>query len=419
MKFPPFIAILLLILPNGFSPAFAQNTDCHSLPGAPVFHAADALATLPTCHVAGLATTITISSATRIEWQGLSVQNSASLYIISKPGSASSTIGHASFHEIIGGHDADIQGTIHADGPLTLQNASGGDIVVGQSGNIYAPDITLTTLQAADPSAYLTNGQGRFDAIPNNQATVIINGDLLATSGSAQVLGTHVVLGQRGKVEAPMGKAYLFAGPNANVQANSVTPAALVNAPNSVISHSGIIRALEVELRAVPGYDSLFCPAGLCGGERGITIGGEITAQKVILDTTHPLNNAVQNYTEGTLGLVSGNLTHTTSHIEPISVSGPIEDEGTAIAPPIAIPPLPGVNLPASGVLPPSAVAAPLSLTYSHLNAVPRRKRSQESPILASARGAQGGKPKTTANQAAKPVVSRGSFFGVPTAIAR
>ncbi len=430
MKSSPCLAFPLAILIGGSAPVMADHTDCHSLPGAPVFHAADGLAAPPMCHISGLATTITIASPTRIEWQGLTVGNSAALYIISKPDTvATGALGHASFHDVAGGGNLNIHGTISADGPLTLQNASGGNIVIGNRADIYAPDITLTTLRAADPTAYLATGVGRFDGASSNPASVIVNGDLLATSGSAQVLGAYVVVNQQGKLEAPSGKVRLFAGPNANVQAASVTSAELVDAPNSVISHSGRIRAMEVELRAVPGYDSLFCPAGLCGGERGITIGGEITAQQVTLDTTHPLDSTVQNYTEGSLALVSPSsspgLTLITSHVEPITMNGPIEDEGTSIEPPIEIPPLPGVKVltPRNPVAPAPSPVAPLSLTYSHLNAVPRRANTPEAQTLADARGARGGKSKTTTQKAtaktAKAVVSRGRFFGVPTAVVR
>jgi hypothetical protein len=430
MNSSPGLAFPLAILIGASSPALADHTDCHSLPGTPVFHAADALAAPPMCHVSGLATTIIIASPTRIEWQNLTVGNATALYIISKPDTvAAGALGHASFHDVTGGGDLNIHGKISADGPLTLQNAGRGNIVIGNRADIYAPDITLTTLRAVDPTAYLATGTGRFDETPGNQASVIVNGDLLATSGSAQVLGAYVVVNQQGKLEAPSGKVRLFAGPNANVQPASVTSAQLVDAPNAVISHSGRIRAMEVELRAMPGYDSLFCPAGLCGGERGITIGGEITAQQVTLDTTHPLDSMVQNYTEGSLALVSPStspgLTLITSHVEPITVNGPIEDEGTTIEPPIWIPPLPGVKVltPRNPANPSTSPVAPLSLTYGHLNAVPRRANMPETQTLADARGARGGKSKTTAQKAAakaaKAVVSRGRFFGVPTAVVR
>ncbi len=428
MKAPPRIVLSFVIFTSGFVPVLADHTDCHSLPGSPMFYSADGLTALPRCHVEGLATTITISSATRIEWQSLNVENSAALYIFSKPGTTTGAQGHSSFHEITGGGNVDIQGKISADGPLTLQNSSGGNIVVGQRADIFAPDITLTTLRAADANAYLTTGQGRFDAAPGSQASVIVNGDLLATSGSAQALGTYVVVDQHGKLEAPSGKVRLFAGPNANVKPESITSAELVDAPNSVVVHSGAIRGMEVELRAVPGYDNLFCSFGLCGGVRGITIGGEITAQKVTMDTTHPLDPTVRNYTEGSLDLVSGNLTHTTSHLELIVQQGPIEDEATVIEPPVVIPPLPGVTvlnpklpppIPPIPPSPPSSGAAPLSLTYSHLNAVPRRANTQESTTLAASEKARGGKSKATASKGNKPVVSRGSFFGVQTAVAR
>ncbi len=87
-----------------------------------------------------------------------------------------------------------IHGKIRTGGPLTLHNASGGNIAIGNRADIYAPDITLTTLRAA----YLATGTGRFDGASSNPASVIVNGDLLATSGSSQVLGAYVVVNQQG-----------------------------------------------------------------------------------------------------------------------------------------------------------------------------------------------------------------------------
>jgi filamentous hemagglutinin family protein len=198
-----------------------------------------------------------MDSPTRIEWQSLTVGNSAALYIISKPDTvAAGTLGHASFHDVTGGGNLNIHGKIDADSPLRLQNASGGNIVIGNRADIYAPDITLTTLRAADPTAYLATGEGRFEGTSSNPASVIANADLLATSGSAQVLGAYVVVNQQGKLEAPSGKVRLFAGPNANVQPASVTFTQLVDEISSVRK----MAAREFKLGS-------FCQIGDCRGK--------------------------------------------------------------------------------------------------------------------------------------------------------
>ena len=249
------ITILLLSL----APAVAD--DCALLPGHPLITVdhADPLAHLPICSVNGSQTTITLQAPAHFDWESFQVGAGSQFVIVSSGGT-----GFASFHNVTTATPAVINGAITADGPFTLQQATGGQILIGQTGTITAPAVTLTTQRAADAIGYLRNGTGRFDAVAGTQPLLQVEGNLRATGGALKVIGSRLVqIGPHGKLEAPGQKVSVFAGPNATVQASGIAAAELVDGENNIVQHLGIARGFRVEMHAVP--DSVFGVSAVAG----------------------------------------------------------------------------------------------------------------------------------------------------------
>lgn len=392
------ITILLLSL----APAMAD--DCALLPGHPLITVdhADPLAHLPICSVNGSQTTITLQAPAYFDWESFQVGAGSQFVIVSSGGT-----GFASFHNVTTATPAVINGAITADGPFTLQQATGGQILIGQTGTITAPAVTLTTQRAADAIGYLRTGTGRFDAVVGTQPLLQVEGNLRATGGALKVIGSRLVqIGPHGKLEAPGQKVSVFAGPNATVQASGIAAAELVDGENNIVQHLGIARGFRVEMHAVPDYDANLCPLGFCGGQPGLYLGGEITASQVRLDTSHPFDATVQNDTVGSLTAVSpnsgGNFQIQTASFQQQNLGDPIDDNPPVIPAPVR---LPGLD----NAVP--ATSQPLAVTYSHLNTT----RSAAKPATAGAGTALAvrGASSATARKKTAKAVTRGSFFGV------
>lgn len=394
-------ALPLLLLTIAAAPA----ADCGLLPGAPIITVdhPNPFAHLPDCTVNGTLTTIALQAPTRFDWQTFQVNTDDLLVITSGNGTA-----HASFHNVTTATPAVINGSITADGAFTLQQATGGQIFVGQNGRITAPDITLTTQRAADALNYLRNGAGRFDAGSGSQPVLQVQGNLRSTNGDIKLIGSGLVqIGTHGKLEATGRKVSVFSGHNANVLSGSIAAAAPANGSNNIVQHFGIARGFRVEMRAVPDYDANLCPLGFCGGQPGLELGGEITATQVRLDTTHPFDSSVKNDTVGNLTRVSPNsgpnFQISTGAFQIQDFGGPVDDDPPVIPAPVK---LPGLET----AVP--ATSQPLAVTYSHLNSTRAGSRSAPLPAAGRALATRGSTAKTAKKSSARPVL-RGSFFGV------
>ena len=400
MKTIPFLLLTV-------TAALGDHTLCSLLPGHPAITVdhADPTSHFPVCHVEGGLTTITLKAPARIDWETFEVGAGNQLSIVSANGAA-----HASFHNVTTAAPAVIHGAVVADGAFTLQQATGGQIIVGQSGSITAPAITLTTQRAADATAYLRTGSGRFDASPGTQPLLQVEGNLHATGGPLRLIGSRLVqVGPHGKLEAPGQKVSILSGPNAIASSNGLAAAELVDGENNIIQHLGIARGMRVEMQAVPDYDANLCPLGFCGDQPGLYLGGEITAGSVRLDTVHPFDPSVQNETVGSLTAVnpsSGtNFEIQTARFQAQDLGDPIDDD-----PPVTPAP---VRLPGLTTAPRPATSQPLTVTYSHLNSAKSAGRSSTPTATSPAIAVRGTAPQPDRKKSARPTL-RGSFFGIP-----
>ena len=364
---------------------------------------ADPLAHAPVCHVEGSLTTITLKAPSRFEWEAFQVDSGHQLTIASAGGGA-----HASFHNVTTTVPAVISGVITADGAFTLQQAASGQIMVHESGRITAPAITLTTLRAADATGYLRTGTGRFDQGSGQEPLLKVEGNLASTGGSLRLIGTRLVqVGAHGKLEAPGHTVSVFAGPNASASSTGIAAAELMDGGNNIIEHLGIARGFKVEMAAIPDYDANLCAARFCGDQPGLTLGGEISANQVSLDTAHPFDTSVQNYTVGSLAAVNPNsgpgFQIQTRSFQPQNLGAPIDDDPPIIPAPIRLPGLVAAR---------PATSQPLTVTYSHLNAAPQNGKAAPAPAATNAVAVRGNAAKSAKKAGNKPV-TRGSFFGI------
>lgn len=120
-------------------------------------------------------THITLFQNAELQWDRFDIPAGGSLDITSSGGIFSSK------HLTSGFSPSSINGPITADGPFALINPAG--IQVESAGSITAPALTLSTLPQFNGTEYLGN---------TRSGQMVIQGNLLATSGDTTLLGYQI-----------------------------------------------------------------------------------------------------------------------------------------------------------------------------------------------------------------------------------
>lgn len=187
---------------------------------------------------------VRLRSASRIDWEALTVGAGESLRIRSESGSL------ASLHVVRGGLPARIEGRVSADGPFSL--ISPGGISLATTGSIRAPRVFMSALAAADEIALLGSGLTTFTR--TGSGVVELNGTIDASGGLLTVVGATLSVTPTGTLRAPGGQIQLVASDSATLTGSgptgvtSLPPGPRNPASRSNITNRGHLSAWRVDL---------------------------------------------------------------------------------------------------------------------------------------------------------------------------
>lgn len=382
------------------APLMAGPVPCSDLIGYQGFNGA-----VPQCFLdASGQASIVLSGSSRLDWQNL--------HLAPGTGLTSLTIqsgGHA-VAIVDGGALTQINGALASNSRLGLFSRQ---IVIGNTGQITAPQLVVSALPPANADAWITTGNATLTQAPGSMGQVVNHGVLRATQGTLTVVGTTVQNGNEGETSPVMqasGDLHVTAGGSVALNGAEALAQGEPAVGLATVNNFGTLSGFSVHLRAIPHYD----PAASGFIQINITNGGIIASNAsgsgVHLNTVHPTQPAV-----GYTALRPGSQVFTpnpaawptSANVQTLlfndgEVLAPQEDDApTAPAAPLASPKLSG-----TGVVAVDSSAPALAATYSSLNSLPRGSAAA-APAAQDRSVATRGTPEKKKRAA----VVKGSFF--------
>ncbi len=183
--------------------------------------------------------TLSLLGNSRIGWRSVVVPAGQVVRIQSVDGK-----GYASHHIASSRAPSQIFGRVEADGPLSL-TARGG-IAVMPGGSVSAPSVFMTTHTAGDENAVLEERSTPFTENASSSG-VIVDGEVLASTGNAVILSHNVVTGDAGRISSPT-RVQIAGGYSAIAGTRSALSVAAVPGGFGTVLNRGKVESPQVSI---------------------------------------------------------------------------------------------------------------------------------------------------------------------------